>query len=431
MSSKGKSSAARSGAAALGPKLRFPEFRGAPGWRITKLNSLLFETKHRNRSLELGREDVLSVSGEHGCVNQIEFLGRSYAGASVKEYHVVEQGDIVYTKSPLKKNPYGIIKENKGKRGIVSTLYAVYRPFPKCSSTYLDHFFSVDYHLNSYLQPIVRKGAKNDMKVNNADVLKGDICVPDLVEQQKIAECLDTADALIALQGKKVEALRVHKKGLMQQIFPLEGETQPRVRFPEFVGAGDWQEISLGQIVVVASGQIDPTQMPYRSLPQIGSENIEANTSKLIDLKTAGDKGISSGNYVFDEEDILYSKIRPALNKVAAPNFNGICSADIYPVRPSDDRLLRDYLLYLLLSDGFLEHAKRNSERGKIPKINRAGLLSYRALLPEPREQRRIAESLISLDELIDAEARNLETLKTHKKGLMQQLFPQVGERDA
>ena len=163
----------------LVPKLRFPEFQEETGWRTKKLNSLLFEAKHRNRSLELGPADVLSVSGEHGCVNQIEFMGRSYAGVTVKDYHVVEHGDIVYTKSPLKKNPFGIIKENKGKRGIVSTLYAVYRPFPECYPTYLDHFFSVDYHLNSYLQPIVRKGAKNDMKVNNADVLKGDICAPD------------------------------------------------------------------------------------------------------------------------------------------------------------------------------------------------------------------------------------------------------------
>lgn len=113
-------------------------------------------------------------------------MGRSYAGVSVKDYHVVEHGDIVYTKSPLKKNPFGIIKVNKGKRGIVSTLYAVYRPFEDCSGTYLDHFFSGDYNLNAYLQPLVKKGAKNDMKVNNTDVLKGDICVPKLPEQQKI-----------------------------------------------------------------------------------------------------------------------------------------------------------------------------------------------------------------------------------------------------
>ena len=202
------------------PRLRFPEFRDAEKWHVKKLDALLFEAKHRNRTLELGPSDVLSVSGEHGCVNQIEFMGRSYAGATVKDYHVVEHGDIVYTKSPLKKNPYGIVKENKGKRGIVSTLYAVYRPSPACSASYLDHFFSVDYNLNAYLQPIVKKGPKNDMKVNNADVLKGDICVPELPEQKKIADCLTSFNELIAAQTQKLYALKTHKKGLMQQLFP-------------------------------------------------------------------------------------------------------------------------------------------------------------------------------------------------------------------
>ena len=206
------------------PRLRFPEFRDKGEWSVRKLNELLFETKQRNRTLELGPGDVLSVSGEHGCVNQIEFMGRSYAGASVKDYHVVEHGDIVYTKSPLKMNPYGIIKENRGKRGIVSTLYAVYRAYPNCSATYLDHYYSGDYNLNTYLQPLVNKGAKNDMKVNNADVLKGDICVPEMKEQQKIAECLDSLDELIAAEGRTLEAFKAHKKGLMQQLFPAPEE---------------------------------------------------------------------------------------------------------------------------------------------------------------------------------------------------------------
>lgn len=208
------------------PRLRFPEFQNAGEWEVKKLNQLLFETKTRNRTLELGPADVLSVSGEHGCVNQIEHLGRSYAGVSVKDYHVVEHGDIVYTKSPLKRNPFGIVKENKGKRGIVSTLYAVYRPFPDCSASYLDHFFSVAYNLNAYLQPIVKKGAKNDMKVNNADVLKGEICVPEFEEQRKIADCLSSMDAEITAETQKLEALKTHKKGLMQQLFPSPEELE-------------------------------------------------------------------------------------------------------------------------------------------------------------------------------------------------------------
>jgi type I restriction enzyme S subunit len=389
--------------AGLVPKLRFPEFRSEEAWQTKPLNKLLLEPKKRNRDLELGPEDVLSVSGEYGCVNQIEFMGRSYAGASVKDYHVVEHGDVVYTKSPLKKNPFGIIKANKGQRGIVSTLYAVYRPFPDCSGTYLDHFFSGDYNLNAYLQPLVKKGAKNDMKVNNTDVLKGNVYVPKLPEQQKIADCLDSLDELIALQGRKVEALKTHKKGLMQQFFPREGETQPRLRFPEFQRAAGWKPKALGELVEVASGQVDPTQPPYCDLPQIGSENIESDSANLVNVKSAGDKGVISGNYAFDEHDVLYSKIRPALNKAAAPAFKGICSADIYPIRPANDGLLRSYLLYLLLSPGFLDYAVSKSERGKIPKINRDDLLSFEAVIPLPLEQQRIADCLSSLDALITA----------------------------
>ncbi len=202
------------------PRLRFPEFQASGEWERKQLSELLFETKQRNNELEYGRQDVLSVSGEYGCVNQIEFLGRSYAGASLKNYHVVETGDIVYTKSPLKKNPFGIIKENKGKPGIVSTLYAVYRVTDIGHPAYLDHYFSRDYNLNSYLQPIVKKGAKNDMKVNNFAVLGGEILIPKIDEQRKIAACLSALDEQIAAQSQKIDALNAHKKGLLQQLFP-------------------------------------------------------------------------------------------------------------------------------------------------------------------------------------------------------------------
>ncbi|HGJ5876503.1 MAG TPA: hypothetical protein ACHBX0_09100 [Arsenophonus sp.] len=91
-------------------ELRFPEFAKGPPFEETKLSNLLFKTKQRNRALRYHKNDVLSVSDDQGCVNQIEFLGRSYAGCTVKDYHIVETHDIVYTKSPLKNNPYGIIK---------------------------------------------------------------------------------------------------------------------------------------------------------------------------------------------------------------------------------------------------------------------------------------------------------------------------------
>ncbi|WP_411957168.1 restriction endonuclease subunit S [Paracoccus homiensis] len=426
MSSKGKSIVTKDGASVSGPKLRFPEFQGTTAWRTKKLNSLLFEAKHRNRSLELGPADVLSVSGEHGCVNQIEFMGRSYAGATVKDYHVVEHGDIVYTKSPLKKNPFGIIKENKGKRGIVSTLYAVYRPFPECYPTYLDHFFSVDYHLNSYLQPIVRKGAKNDMKVNNADVLKGDICVPDLNEQKKIANCLDSADSLIAAQRRKVEALRAHKKGLMQQLFPQEGETQPRRRFPDFEGAGDWAPRTVGSVCTSFSGGTPSTSNPEfygGDIPFIRSAEIGKATTELSltreGLENSAAKMIKKG-------DVLVALYGANSGDVAIARISGAINQAILCLRPSGNgAFLAQFLTHRKdwITTKYLQGGQGNLS-GEIVKSVALGF-------PSPKEQQRIGDCLSSLDDLIAAEARKLETLKTHKKGLMQQLFPRVAEGDA
>ncbi|MBB3844223.1 restriction endonuclease subunit S [Xanthomonas arboricola] len=409
------------------PKLRFPEFRHSEAWELKKLSCLLVEQKKRNKNLSFGPQDVLSVSGEHGCVNQIELLGRSYAGVSLANYHVVETGDIVYTKSPLKRNPFGIIKGNKGKVGVVSTLYAVYRATGSGHSAFLDHYFSVDYNINSYLQPIVRKGAKNDMKVNNAAVLAGDLFTPGVDEQKKVADFLTSLDEVIFVQGRKVEALKAHKRGLMQHLFPREGETRPHLRFPEFRDAQEWTERPLGQVTQVASGQVDPKVAPYCDFPHVGGDNIESETGSLVGLKTSREDGVTSGKYIFDESDVLYSKIRPILNKVAAPGFIGVCSADIYPIRPSNSDITRQFLVYLLRSAPFVEYAAKHSERGKIPKINREALAAYAARLPQPVEQQRIADCLFSLDTSIAAESAQLTALKAHKQGLMQQLFPVRG----
>ena len=181
----------------------YPDDWGTP----VPLNTVLKENKARNDDLTFGKEDVLSVSGEQGVVNQMQLLGRSYAGESVAPYHVVETGDVVYTKSPLKENPYGIIKQNRGKAGIVSTLYAVYHCDNPITGQYLENYFSIDSFLNNYLKPLVKRGAKNDMKVNNEDVLLGRIPLPSIDEQQKINEVIAHFDRLIELKEKVVEEL--------------------------------------------------------------------------------------------------------------------------------------------------------------------------------------------------------------------------------
>lgn len=421
---------ANDGKIKLTPKLRFPEFRNSDGWNVVKLNSMLFEAKHRNRNLELGASDVLSVSGEYGCVNQIEFMGRSYAGVTVKDYHVVENGDIVYTKSPLKRNPYGIIKVNKGKRGIVSTLYAVYRPFPNCSSTYLDHFFSVDYNLNAYLQPIVKKGAKNDMKVNNADVLKGDLCVPEILEQQKIADCLSSANEVIAAQARKLDTLKTHKNGLMQQLFPRDGETQPRLRFPEFKDAGEWDESPFEDFVAKSfygtSSSTSPAgRYPVLRMGNMSDGGLDFTNLVYIDLDTASFESLR-----LKEGDILLNRTNsPALvGKISLFRLESefITASYIVTYRLRKMRIDPSFCNFMLNTAMYQARIKRLAK----PSISQANInpTTFKKELivsvPPLPEQRRIADCLNSLDDLIAAATLRLSTLTTHKRGLMQQLFP-------
>ena len=168
------------------PKIRFKGF--TKDWEQRKLIDYLEVSSEKNRDNRFTKDDVLSVSGEYGIVNQIEFQGRSFAGASVSNYGVVENGDVVYTKSPLKSNPYGIIKTNKGIPGIVSTLYAVYKPKEITDSKFVQIYFELDSRMNSYMHPLVNKGAKNDMKVSAENALKGMVSFPKKDEQEMIAE---------------------------------------------------------------------------------------------------------------------------------------------------------------------------------------------------------------------------------------------------
>lgn len=202
-------------------EIRFKADDGSefPEWEEKKLNELMFEHKERNYEQKFDKNDVLSVSGTYGIVNQIEFQGRSFAGASVDNYHIVEVNDIVYTKSPLKSNPYGIIKVNQYKAGIVSTLYAVYRPKENLLSEYLGFYFQLDDNVNRYLRPLVHKGAKNDMKINNSYAISDSITIPSKQEQTKIANFLSSIDFKIEQVQKQLDATKAFKKGLFQQMF--------------------------------------------------------------------------------------------------------------------------------------------------------------------------------------------------------------------
>lgn len=167
-------------------------------WKEYYLYQFLKEKKERNINNKYNEENVLSVSKEKGVVNQIELLGRSFAGKSLDKYKIVEPGNVIYTKSPVKDNPFGIIKACKNNFGIVSTLYAVYECNEEIAiPQYLDYYFSINSNLNNYLMILVDKGAKNTMNISNTKFLEGKILLPSIEEQKKIIVYLENVDKIL------------------------------------------------------------------------------------------------------------------------------------------------------------------------------------------------------------------------------------------
>lgn len=202
--------------------MRFPEFSGE--WENTLLNCYLEENKERNKKGLFTKNDVLSVSGDYGVVNQIELLGRSFAGKSVLDYHVVRSGNIVYTKSPLKEYPYGIVKVNDGIDGIVSTLYAVYMVKENADGKFIENYFGLPSRTNRYFKPIVRIGAKHDMKIGNDEVLANHVIFPRLDEQKRISDFISLLDQRIATQRKIIEKYESLIRGLSNKLlYEFEG----------------------------------------------------------------------------------------------------------------------------------------------------------------------------------------------------------------
>jgi type I restriction enzyme, S subunit len=154
------------------------------------------------------------------------------------------------------------------------------------------------------------------------------------------------------------------------------------------------EDVRLGDVCSISSALVDPRLPEYLDLLHVGGANIESKTGRMLGLKTSQEEGLKSGKFLFDERMVLYSKIRPYLEKVVRPDFQGICSADIYPLTPVGSCLDRDYLFHLLLTPTFTDYAVAGSARAGMPKVNRDHLFAFQFRLPSLRDQRRIVAIL-------------------------------------
>ncbi|WP_295858085.1 restriction endonuclease subunit S [uncultured Oscillibacter sp.] len=390
----------------------FPDEWGTP----VALNTVLSENKDCNEDLRFDKEDVLSVSGEQGIVNQIDLLGRSYAGQSVAPYHVVETGDVVYTKSPLKENPYGIIKQNRGVPGIVSTLYAVYHCSTPITGQYLENYFCIDTYLNNYLKPLVKRGAKNDMKVNNEEVLLGRIPLPPLQEQERINEIITQFDRMIELKQSKIDELNKLKQVCLLEMFPQKGQTIPKRRFPGF--SVPWEQRKLGELALFNPKDELPQTFEYVDLESVvGTEMLSHRTEVKSSAPSRAQRLAHTG-------DLFYQTVRPYQKNnylFEKPDNNYVFSTGYAQMRPYVDGY---FLLSLVQSERFVKVVLDNCTGTSYPAINANDLAEIEVAAPsDESEAQKIGTIFRSIDNLITLHQRELAEVGKYKKALMQLLL--------
>ena len=259
--------------------------------------------------------------------------------------------------------------------------------------------------------------------INSGVIKETSIPLPPLPEQRAIAHALRTAQQARAARQRELTLERERKAALMGHLFTHGTRNEPRKQTEIGDMPESWRVVKFADVVDVARGQVIPIDEPYKSMMHIGSENIEPNTGRLLPTKTNGELKVISGNYVFEPGDILYSKIRPYLNKVVMPLFAGTCSADIYPLRANKDYLVQTFLFQYLLSETFKTRAISFQDRTGIPKINRDQLWSIALPAPSLDEQRDIATALCACDAKIAALERETQVLDELFRAMLDELM--------
>lgn len=394
---------AKQGAKTVVPRLRFPEFRDAQAW-----DQLSLEELEKRDWVELGRGNVISASDMKDVPGEYPV----YSSSIKNDGYMGSYGQFMFDEELISWSVDGggnFFHRPRHKFSVTNvsgymrlkTDRLLYR-FVASQLQLLHAAQKFDYQLKAH-PSVIRKLYR--------------LGLPSPAEQQKIADCLTSLDEVIAAQGRKVEALKAHKRGLMQQLFPREGETRPRLRFPEFRNAPEWEEKKLSALVSLISGlHLSPDQysssgnVPYFTGPSDFTNDIKSVSkwttvsssvaAKHDTLITVKGSGVGECWHLEVPRVAMGRQLMAVRSKAASSQF------------------IHQFLLTRRVR--FEDLASGNL----IPGLSRGDILDMVAPFPKENEQQRIADCLSSLDTRITAESNQLAALKTHKQGLMQQLFP-------
>lgn len=281
---------------------------------------------------------------------------------------------------------------------------------------------------------IRRASGTTFLEVSGSQFCQISVPYPPEREQERIAQILDTLDTQIRDTEALIAKLERIKQGLLTDLLTRgidqNGQLRPTPdQAPHLYKDSSlgliprkWQVLPFLEVAKLPSGQVSPLASEYREMPLVAPDHIESRTGKLIRIETAHEQGAISGKYLFEPGDIIYSKIRPYLRKAWLADIRGLCSADMYPLRPRSG-ISSMFLFTLVMSEHFSEFANAVSMRTGIPKINRKELASLEFAVPCSLEQAGIENTLTSIDQRIQGERKQLVKLSNKKQGLMDDLL--------
>ena len=403
------------------PELRFPEFRGDAEWDKEVFEDVFDRITKKNNE---NNQNVLTISAQLGLVSQLEYFNKSISAKDVTGYYLLQKGDFAYNKSYSKGYPMGAIKPLKNyEKGVVSTLYICFRAKDGYNPSFFDQYFDAGL-LNTEISNIAQEGGRAHglLNVRVKEFFKEiKLLVPNPQEQQKIASCLSSLDELIAAHNDKLDALKDHKKGLLQNLFPQEGETVPKVRFPEFEGDGDWNETTLEQVADYQNGKAHEKDIDENGDYIVVNSKFISTEGETVKYSDTAFCLANLGNILMVLSDVPNGKAIAKCFYVEEDNRYSV-NQRICRITATDcDSRFLFYIMdrnayFLSFDDGVKQTNLRKSD-----------VLEFPFRIPtDPIEQTKIASCISAVDELIKAQTKKIEELYQHKRGLMQGLFPKI-----
>lgn len=407
------------------PKLRFKADDGSefPDWEDKTLGELFTFVTEKNKDGHIN--NVITNSAERGLVPQREYFDKDIAvDGNTKGYTVIRKGDFVYNPRKSASAPFGPFNiYERDEVGIVSPLYTCLTPYDDEMAPYLSWYFKTNRWHPYIVTHGAQSGARHDRVGMTVALMEGiPVLLPSLPEQRKIADFLSAVDAVIAAQQAEVDAWEQRKKGVMQKLFSQE------VRFKADDGSEfpDWEEKTLGELCAPLTYGMNAAATKFDGENRyIRITDIDDETHVLLPNDIVSPSGELDDKYLVKKGDILLARTGASTGKsyLYHPKDGKLFYAGFLikaHVLPSSD----DYFIYSqTLTDRYWKWVKTASMRSGQPGINANEYASYSFAVPSLPEQRKIADCLSSMDEVIQKAKDELAKWRELKKGLLQQMF--------